>query len=833
MFHTNFPTLPPGKPSDANLSFLNINTSGPRGFGIEVDGSTTKVNQTHIDTRGDGSAGLMVYRGSNVTFNNGVINTHGGIDTTKGEFVFPYSGASGVVVSSIFDHEHPGTDFKDTKVTMTNTTITTEGQGSHGVYAVAPNSSFDGDNITIQTKEKDAYGIAVVSGGSINLKNSQINTEGENAYGIFTSTLPSIETPTTEIITLDNTQIKTKQADGIHVAGGSNTTINLRNHSSIKGGNGVLLHVTKSGSGEVIKPKIVADGDVHLEGDMIIDQDDAPAPHIGTGASDSDEPDFIFRNKSTWKGATSSGGNYEFTDSTWEMTKSSKVDLLLLQQQSHVIFVHQPGGAFSQLTIDRLKGDSGIFDMHVNMGIFKGDFLNITGSSAGNYFLNITNEGDTPTDLNRTLPVVHTGDGIANFGLYNGKPVDVGAYKYNLYRGDGSSRMPESNDWYLAYPGSNGGGDGGNGGNGGNGGDGGSGGGNPPNPPPPPPSDGMRRMFLTNTANAAIGTFSAITSSWYDDLGTLVQRLGELRGEDQFNSTANGGEPFYDGKTAKSVKQAAPTFPEPEEPSLNDGLWLRVIGQGSRIHNNASRSFTQYTGGFQIGADHRVRAMGGSLYLGAFGGYLYNSRDFKDSGSGRGDTFSVGAYATWFHQSGWYVDLVGKYSYFWNQYNARTSNNSIAAGEYDVPGIGGSVEIGKRFDLSPHFFIEPQAQLAGVWVDSANYLTTTNYRVRADEQGSLRGRLGARFGTHIQINDKVAVEPYVVGSVIHEFLTGDAIEYAGTPFVSTLSGTSGQVGIGATAKLGQRMQAYAEYDYRNGDHVQQPWYVTTGVRWMW
>jgi outer membrane autotransporter protein len=47
------------------------------------------------------------------------------------------------------------------------------------------------------------------------------------------------------------------------------------------------------------------------------------------------------------------------------------------------------------------------------------------------------------------------------------------------------------------------------------------------------------------------------------------------------------------------------------------------------------------------------------------------SRDFRDGGDGTSNALSLGAYATWIHPQGWYVDIVGKYTHMWNHFSTR------------------------------------------------------------------------------------------------------------------------------------------------------------------
>jgi outer membrane autotransporter protein len=187
---------------------------------------------------------------------------------------------------------------------------------------------------------------------------------------------------------------------------------------------------------------------------------------------------------------------------------------------------------------------------------------------------------------------------------------------------------------------------------------------------------------LTDSENVAVGTYSATLPLYYADIQTLVDRRGELR---LGFPTSNGDDPLE--------------------------VWIRGFGGGLKIDNGSSRLFDQDYGGFQTGVDRHLKPLWtGELYLGVFAGYIHASRDFHDESVSRTDVFGLGAYATWVHPSGWYFDLVGKYTQMSNSFTARMSGGGAASnGDYGTSTFGGSIEFGKRVELANHrFFIEPK-----------------------------------------------------------------------------------------------------------------------------
>ena len=321
---------------------------------------------------------------------------------------------------------------------------------------------------------------------------------------------------------------------------------------------------------------------------------------------------------------------------------------------------------------------------------------------------------------------------------------------------------------------------------------------------------------------------------FYADMDTLVQRLGELRLQ------AQAPPPAPPTGTSKEDGKGIVTPPPPVAPPAGGGVWVRGFGSGSHINDQVSRSFDQNLGGFQIGADKRLITGYGDLYLGVFSGYFYAHRDFENNffgdATGTTDALSVGAYGTLIHPSGFYADLVLKYTQLENHFDAPNFLSFLGLGptgtaDYSIPTFGASLEIGKRWDFG-HFFVEPQGQIEGAWAGGDDYTVSTGLRVSADSQTSLRGRLGVRAGLHFDWGSR-AFEPYAKVSATNEFLGGDRITTNQTAFFPTLSGVGIQAAGGVTARITDSIYLYAEYDYANSDKIRIPWGVSGGFRWVW
>jgi outer membrane autotransporter protein len=838
---------------------------------MNAEGGTLNSTNDKVTTTGDGAVGLISRPSQSGPLLEGALT------------------ATNVAVLTSGNAAHGAEAQLGSTLTATGGTIVTEGSGADGLLATGFGAqiAFNGGQVTTQGAQ--ASGLLAQTSGLVNLMNTTVLTTGNSDTGVTLDTSGqismlrgSVETQGSDgeaiFVTgsgqnqgsFDGTSVKSDHGTGILAQGSADSTLDFQNGASLTAGNGVLLLDQASGT-------VALNGTNGVQFVGNIDATGASGIANVTLRQNSSLTGAINQNQLTGAigiapaepitGLPPQNVNLLVDPSKWNMTASSTLGQLEVFSGAliNINFLEANAGPFKTLVVSSLTGNGGIFAMNVDLPNFRGDLLVIQTPTAGfnQHQLQIGNpdQGHDPAP-NRALLVAQSAQ---TSGLeFPSNQVEAGTFKYKTQRGDNTPATPNPNDWYLVradettqptltasstpfptpsptplptptpLP-------------------------SPPHPTPTPtptpgpsptprptptpsptPPGGERQIdfpkpldpqeALTNTANAAIGTYSSTIPIYYADMQTLVERMGELRLAIQ---AAPSSSQLTGGKGAAESKQPAPL---PASPPTNEwGVWIRGFGSGMRINNDVSRVFDQNVGGFQLGADRRLASLwSGDIYLGVFGGYIYASRDFRDGGDGSTNALSLGTYATWIHPQGWYADMVVKYTQMWNTFSTPNLEGFISNGDYDIPAVGGSLEVGKRFELAGgRFFIEPQAQLAGVWEDGMDYTASNGLRVHGDDQTSLRGRLGGRAGIHFDLPQGRAIEPYARAEVIEEFLTGNTVRTNSTNFDIHLSGTTGRFGGGLTARISQSFYIYGEYDYLTGDHIEQPWSVDVGLRWQW
>jgi outer membrane autotransporter protein len=796
---------------------LTISMKGVDSYGVEARGiGSVEIDpNTTITTAGSGGFGIFALTGGTVTA-NGIAITTSGLLSPAG---FHADGAAAL----------GGT------IKLENSSIRTSGVNADGLHVFDAHSKIFGTNLTIATSGLGAAGAEADNGGLIRLNGGSITTAGVNAYGAFASGAgSSIAISNSDVLSSKGSGASVDNGARLALAGSTLTallhgivatggTANAPNLIAVSGGNLITVFgdefQVQNGAANII----VGNGATVTGNSALLRVlDPASATIVNFNASHANLFGDIFADPA-------SQTTVNLTDTTvltgkvnppplglgvdmridgssqWVMTGSSDLKSLSVSPGADIVFRAPFIDFHKTLTLGRLSGTGGTFGMNIDLRHEVGDLIDITGASAGSHLLTFLDRGHG-TDLrpDAALLVVKTSDGVAGFSGM----IDRAVFKYFVVHGDGSSTTPIPDDWYLVR------------------------------------ADRIKRDqvvrsanlpagsintpvglstvdALSNAANAAIGTYAAGVPLFYADMDTLIQRLGDLRflrGDDRATVDSNG----------KAVTSSAP----PEEAYSTIGTWVRGFGNGMRINDQVSRPYDQNTGGFQLGADKRFAAFNGDLYLGGFLSYFNASRDFLDGGNGSTNAFSVGTYATWMNPQGWYADLVLKYTQLWNYFHTPSSDGSFSTADYSIPSLGGSLEVGKRFDVGK-FFLEPQAQLAGVWEAGNDYTTSNGLMVGGSDQFSLRGRLGLRAGMDFAFSNGTALEPYLKVSAIHEFLGGDRITTDEIGFNPTLSGTLVDAGAGLAVRLNQSVYLYGEYDYANGDKIRAPWAVNAGLRWQW
>jgi len=298
---------------------------------------------------------------------------------------------------------------------------------------------------------------------------------------------------------------------------------------------------------------------------------------------------------------------------------------------------------------------------------------------------------------------------------------------------------------------------------------------------------------------SVLALFNTAPTVWYGELSTLRSRMGEVR--------------MDHGKA---------------------GGWIRAYGNKFDVSASSGAAYKQTQQGLSFGADAPLPMGDGQWLVGLLGGYSKSDLDLARGTSGTVDSYYLGAYTTWLdEQSGYYFDGVLKFNRFQNESDVHLSDGKKTKGQYDNNGVGASLEFGRHIKLADDYFIEPFTQLSGVIIEGKDYDLDNGLSAEGSRTRSLLGKAGATAGRNFDLGENRIVQPYVRAAYVHEFAKNNEVKVNNYVFNNDLSGSRGELGVGVAMSMTDKVSIHADFDYSNGDKIEQPWGANVGVRYLW
>ncbi len=330
-----------------------------------------------------------------------------------------------------------------------------------------------------------------------------------------------------------------------------------------------------------------------------------------------------------------------------------------------------------------------------------------------------------------------------------------------------------------------------------------------------PDDDGSTRweLYESGTDWQGIDALGAVMTGlqnvWHAGVSAWHQRMGDL-------------------VSLAAVPQLTPAGDSPEAPTMprmRGGLWMRGFGENADYDPPAAADFHQSIAATQGGVDGIAQGpLGGDLLIaGLLGAYVHSDLDLEhmpDRVVYEGG--SIGGYLVYLN-GGFHADLLMKADLLTMTYQQRA-----LSGEFDARSVGGSVELGYKFDIGDGFYLNPLGQLAYVASDIDDGWLAGTIPMSFADGDSLRSRTGLRAGYRTALAD-ATIEPYLDAHFLHEFAGGNrgaAFGYFGARNELDSWGTVGG-GIQVTAA---RFTAFANLQSFVGDEI-DGFAGQGGVRW--
>jgi outer membrane autotransporter protein len=135
--------------------------------------------------------------------------------------------------------------------------------------------------------------------------------------------------------------------------------------------------------------------------------------------------------------------------------------------------------------------------------------------------------------------------------------------------------------------------------------------------------------------------------------------------------------------------------------------------------------------------------------------------------------------------------------------------------------------------LADDYFVEPFTQLSGVIIQGGDYDLDNGMSAEGDRTHSLLGKVGATAGRNFHLGEGQVIQPYLRAAYAHEFAKNNKVKVNDNAFNNDLSGSRGELGAGVAMTLTDKVSVHADFDYSNGNKIDQPWGANVGVRYSW
>jgi outer membrane autotransporter protein len=801
----------------AQLSTVKVTTEGNYGSAIWMPGSDShaQVRDSQLETWGaqaaavDNRAGVFeMGGGSVVTHGNSAHGLYASTDVIGDPAQDPMASFDVRNVSiETFGDGSVGAlaRYSGTHIAITDSQVLTHGDVAHGLFASSKGAELELTNSHVTTEGQSAYGVHVSNNGGARVQGSQIETFGDNAYALVSQ---ATGTGVNNQVQLVDSDVLSRQASALRVSGGS-LDLNLTNSTlSSRNGEDTGTAIWTTGGGND-----VAAGQVRVHSqDSLID---------GDIRADAGELHLDLHGHSVLQGAIRDPGRGTFLtmdrDSVWSMGGDSSV--AAMTNNGVVDFGTPTQAHFTHLNVSGDLDGDGRYLMNTDLGARVGDRLDVEGQVTGNNQIMVRNSGSEPVAAGQSLTLVQSNGGVGGFQLANrDEVVDVGTYRYVLRRDNGQAGGAQGDSrWSLVNVAQL----------------------NPepepkPDPKPepepepepkpdpvpvdpevpstpapvPPPVDPIvpvpppapSAQSLSTAASAAINSSALATlrSTWDAERSTLIQRLGDVRQE-----------------------------------RLPEGVWIRGLGQKQRLDNGVGRHFSQRVNGVQLGVDTRIATADGLLILGGLIGYSHTNRRFNGEGSGKLDSYHVGAYATYLDDSGWYADSLLTVNRWSTRLDVQGSDGVPIKGHSRTHGAGVSLEAGKRLDLDRGWFVEPQVQLSALYASGDDYGLSNDMRVNADGGVSTQARAGSRIGRELDFQRGARLQPYLKMGWTQDLSARNSVRTNDIASHPDGNGGGWYAGAGVTGSLGAGQHVYADLETSDSSTLKRPWALNIGYRVAW
>ncbi|WP_425483881.1 BafA family autotransporter [Bartonella alsatica] len=260
-------------------------------------------------------------------------------------------------------------------------------------------------------------------------------------------------------------------------------------------------------------------------------------------------------------------------------------------------------------------------------------------------------------------------------------------------------------------------------------------------------------------------------------------------------------------------------------------LWTYAIKSKESVATDHTDFKFEQTG-IVLGIGGVSELADGEFYIGGFGSYDQARVIHARGGISGINTYSIGAYATYFDHSGLYLDGVLKYNSYQNNLKAVSTNGLAIEGNYNQWVMGTSFEAGYCFKMAQNNWLQAYAQLTWLQVEGKQVKLSNEMIGDINSFTSLRSEVGLSLGYELGSDIDTSSLAYIRAGWLRENKDNNHTTINQQhKFTTDLSGNAGKIGVGLSSLLNGKLKLYAEAYYFKGHKIKQSLQGILGVRY--
>ncbi len=256
------------------------------------------------------------------------------------------------------------------------------------------------------------------------------------------------------------------------------------------------------------------------------------------------------------------------------------------------------------------------------------------------------------------------------------------------------------------------------------------------------------------------------------------------------------------------------------------GVWLTYLNDNYDVKGTAT-NFKQKLNGMTLGGDKAMELGEAVFSIGAFASHSSSNIKSDYQSSGSVESNSLGAYAQYLANSGYYLNGVLKTNQFKQNLNINAKDNN-ASSNANFSGLGLAVKAGKHITID-ELYVSPFAAMSSFTSGKSQYQLSNGMEAQSQGARTTTGTIGMNTGYRFVLNSGAEIKPYAIFSVDHDLMAKNDVMINNEMFDNSLKGTRANAGVGVNVNLTSNLSVGSEVKVSKGKNIATPMTINMGV----